>query len=53
MFDAAAGAEQMDGVERDFVDRGELVELRAATGDLSERCRGRREVGAKRDGFAR
>jgi len=49
LFDAAARTEQIDAVEDGFVDRCRLIELRAATGDVSERYRGRKKIGAKRD----
>ena len=52
LFDAAAGNEQVDTVERGFVDRGRLVELRTGSDHLSESCRGRGQIGAKRDGLA-
>ena len=53
LFGAAGRAEQIDGVERGFVDRGRVIELRAGVGDVSERYRGRRQISAKWDGLAR
>jgi hypothetical protein len=51
LFDAVGRNDQMGEVERGFVDRGRLIELRVGTGDLSECFRGRRQIGAKEDGF--
>ena len=51
-FDAAGRTEQIDAVERGFVDRGRLIELQAARGDVSECLRGRRQIGAKEEGLA-
>jgi hypothetical protein len=46
VFDAAAG-------QSGFVDSRRSFEFRAAGGNLSERCRGGKKIGAKRGGLAR
>jgi hypothetical protein len=51
LFEGAARAEQTDAIECEFVDRGRLIELAAATSDVSEGGRGRKKVGLKRDGL--
>jgi hypothetical protein len=47
LFDGAAAVEKIDAVERGRVDRRRLIELTAASGEVSERCRGRREIGER------
>ena len=51
LFDPASRNARMNAAGRDLVDRVRVIELRGASGDVSERCRGRKQIGAKRDGL--